>query len=219
LNLSKRTSAIQGPEDAVEGAEGNPTARAGIVDEDASAADARHAAIGGDVNADGSGSGGHQMALPRPELRYKGEDDVVGQEDLFWPQPKCMIYEAVDFPCGDGSKAGQSRHKPDRLKVFRDKRVADFCQSLAETLSLGRVENMGGGTIDAAARNDLPSFIAGSPAARRAADIKAEIGLFHCGTPCCTKLRVISRGLVIMVPTTTACAPAENARRTSLGVL
>ena len=83
----------------------------------------------------------------------------------------------------------------------------------------GRIEHMAGGATGLSPRQHLPGGIAGHPAAGRAAHVEAEIDIGHDGTPWRTNMRVISRGLVIMVPTTTAWAPAAKADATSSGRL
>ena len=159
------------------------------------------------------------MPSPGLEMGRKGEDDVVHQQDRIARQAERLLGETGNFVVGGGAETGQAAGEGLGLETVLSKLVRHLRKHGRKPSAFGRIEDVGGGAADTAPRYDAAGSIAGDPAAGRAANIEPQMYLAQWGTPSLTNMAVISRGLVIMVPTTTACAPAAKAWATSSGRL
>src|SRR5690606_20567638 len=115
--------------------------------------------------------------------------------------------------------SGQAQGDAGNGDVARRDLGRDRLERGTQLVFFRRIEHMAGGARSPAPRHFPPLPVAQHVAAGRAPDIEAQMQAgAQRGTPSAMNMRVISRGLVIMVPTTTAWAPASKPRRTRAGV-
>ena len=171
------------------------------------------------MNTDGPGAGGNQVTSPGLEMGRKGEDNVVHEQDRIARQTERLLGETGNFFGGSGAKAGQAAGEGLGLETVLSNLVRHLREHCREPGAFGGVEYVGSGAADTTARHNAAVSITCHPPTGRAAHVEPEMNLAHLGTPCLTNIRVISRGLVIMVPTTTACPPTAKACKTSSGLL
>ena len=203
LHVAETAGAVEAAEHLVERPQRDPAPGAGVVDEDAAAADADIAGLGAEMQPDGAGAGRNEMAFAGREDGGIGEHDVVDDGEVRAIDAEGCGEHLPDLGLDGAAEAGDAGGDAAEGRNACPHLGGDGGQRAGEAFALRGVEDVPGCTGSRAAR-DLAAFGVGEhPAARGAADIDAELVAAR-GDALRHEAAGDLAGLVIIVPTTTA---------------